>query len=70
MKKLKYISFVLIGFLSLASCESELDTAPTDQASSVEVFKTAESAETVVNGTGQNLIMTEQPMPISGIPLC
>ncbi|WP_433627018.1 RagB/SusD family nutrient uptake outer membrane protein [Chryseobacterium cucumeris] len=51
MKKLKYISFVLIGFLSLASCESELDTAPTDQASSVEVFKTAESAETVVNGT-------------------
>ncbi|MEF9479831.1 hypothetical protein OWR28_20845 [Chryseobacterium sp. 1B4] len=51
MKKLKYISFAIIGFLSLASCESDLDTAPTDQANSVEVFKTAESAETVVNGT-------------------
>ncbi|MEJ5103045.1 RagB/SusD family nutrient uptake outer membrane protein [Chryseobacterium sp. MYb328] len=51
MKKLKYISFALIGLWSLTSCESEMDTAPTDQATSVEVFKTAESAETVINGT-------------------
>ncbi|MGH1518969.1 RagB/SusD family nutrient uptake outer membrane protein [Chryseobacterium sp. JK1] len=51
MKNLKYLSFALIGLWSLTSCEKDLDTAPTDQASSVEVFKTAESAETVINGT-------------------
>lgn len=51
MKKLQYLSFALIGLWSLTSCERELDTAPTDQANSVEVFKTAESAETVINGT-------------------
>lgn len=51
MKKLKYLSFALIGLWSLTSCESELDTAPTDQSNSTEVFKTAESAETVINGT-------------------
>ncbi|PKF75435.1 RagB/SusD family nutrient uptake outer membrane protein [Chryseobacterium sp. PMSZPI] len=51
MKKLKYLSFGLIGLWSLTSCENELNTAPTDQANQVEVFKTAESAETVVNGT-------------------
>lgn len=51
MKKLKYVSLALIGLWSLTSCESELDTAPTDQSNSVEVFKTAENAETVINGT-------------------
>ncbi|WP_106916872.1 RagB/SusD family nutrient uptake outer membrane protein [Chryseobacterium aurantiacum] len=51
MKKIKYISLALIGLWSLTSCESELDTAPTDQSNSVEVFKTAENAETVINGT-------------------
>lgn len=51
MKNLKYLSFALIGLWSLTSCESDLTTAPTDQANSLEVFKTAESAETVINGT-------------------
>lgn len=51
MKKLKYLSFALVGLWSFTSCESELDTAPTDQSNSTEVFKTAESAETVINGT-------------------
>jgi hypothetical protein len=51
MKKLKYISFALITILSLISCESDLETAPTNQANEEEIFKTAESAETVINGT-------------------
>lgn len=51
MKNLKYLSFVLITILSLTSCESDLETAPTNQANEAEVFKTAESAETVINGT-------------------
>lgn len=51
MKKLKYLSFTLLAVWSLISCESELTTAPTDQANDDEVFKTAESAETVINGT-------------------
>ncbi|UMQ40238.1 RagB/SusD family nutrient uptake outer membrane protein [Chryseobacterium sp. Y16C] len=51
MKKLKYISFALISAWSLISCESDLETAPTNQANEEEVFKTAESAETVINGT-------------------
>jgi hypothetical protein len=51
MKKLKYISFALITILALISCENDLETAPTNQASEEEVFKTAESAETVINGT-------------------
>ncbi len=51
MKNLKYLSFALIGLWSLTSCENDLTTAPTDQANSLEVFKTAESAETVINGT-------------------
>lgn len=51
MKKLKYLSFALIAVWSFTSCESELETAPTDQANGEEVFKTAESAETVINGT-------------------
>jgi uncharacterized lipoprotein NlpE involved in copper resistance len=51
MKKLKYISFALITILSLISCENDLETAPTNQANEEEIFKTAESAETVINGT-------------------
>lgn len=51
MKKLKYLSLVLITALSFTGCESELETAPTNQANEEEVFKTAESAETVINGT-------------------
>lgn len=51
MKKLKYLSLLLITALSFTGCESELDTAPTNQANEEEVFKTAESAETVINGT-------------------
>ncbi|MDH6251955.1 hypothetical protein M2347_001682 [Chryseobacterium sp. H1D6B] len=51
MKKLKYISFALISAFALSSCESELETAPTNQANEAEVFKTAENAETVINGT-------------------
>ncbi|PWN68301.1 RagB/SusD family nutrient uptake outer membrane protein [Chryseobacterium phosphatilyticum] len=50
MKNLKYLSLSLIGLWSLTSCENELETAPTNQANQVEVFKTAESAETVING--------------------
>lgn len=51
MKKLQYLSFVLIAVFSLISCENDLETAPTNQANEAEVFKTAESAETVINGT-------------------
>lgn len=51
MKKLKYLSLLLITALSFTGCESELETAPTNQANEEEVFKTAESAETVINGT-------------------
>lgn len=50
MKKFKYISIALIAVWSLTSCANELETAPTDQANGAEVFKTAESAETVING--------------------
>jgi hypothetical protein len=55
MKQLKYISFALIAIWSLTSCDNELETAPTDQASGEEVFKTAESAETVINGAWAKL---------------
>lgn len=51
MKKLKYLSLLIITALSFTGCESELETAPTNQANEEEVFKTAESAETVINGT-------------------
>lgn len=51
MKKLKYLSFALIAALSFVSCENELETAPTNQANEAEVFKTADNAETVINGT-------------------
>ncbi len=51
MKKLKYLSLLIIAALSFTGCESELETAPTNQANEEEVFKTAESAETVINGT-------------------
>ncbi|MBV8324738.1 RagB/SusD family nutrient uptake outer membrane protein [Chryseobacterium sp.] len=50
MKKLKYLSLAVITSWLFTSCESELETAPTNQANDVEVFKTAESAETVING--------------------
>jgi len=50
MKKLKYLSFAIIAILSLASCENDLETAPTNQANEAEVFKTADNAETVING--------------------
>lgn len=55
MKKLKYLSFALIALWSLTGCANELETAPTDQASGEEVFKTAESAETVINGAWAKL---------------
>jgi len=55
MKQLKYISFALIAAWSLTSCANELETAPTDQANGAEVFKTAESAETVINGAWAKL---------------
>jgi len=51
MKKLKYLSLLIITALSFTGCESELETAPTNQSNEEEVFKTAESAETVINGT-------------------
>lgn len=51
MKKLKYISFAFIALLSIVSCENDLETAPTDQANEAEIFKTADNAETVINGT-------------------
>ncbi|MCW3162144.1 RagB/SusD family nutrient uptake outer membrane protein [Chryseobacterium oryctis] len=51
MKKLKYISFAIISAFSLLSCERDLETAPTNQANEAEVFKTADNAETVINGT-------------------
>ncbi|MEY8758596.1 RagB/SusD family nutrient uptake outer membrane protein [Chryseobacterium tongliaoense] len=50
MKQLKYISFALIAALSFTGCASDLETAPTNQANEAEIFKTAESAETVING--------------------
>ncbi|SHM15618.1 RagB/SusD family nutrient uptake outer membrane protein [Chryseobacterium polytrichastri] len=51
MKKLKYISFAFIALVSIVSCENDLETAPTNQANEAEVFKTADNAETVINGT-------------------
>lgn len=51
MKKLQYLSFALITVFSFISCANDLETAPTNQADEAEVFKTAESAETVINGT-------------------
>ncbi|WP_294250885.1 RagB/SusD family nutrient uptake outer membrane protein [uncultured Chryseobacterium sp.] len=51
MKKLKYLSLLIIAALTFTGCESELETAPTNQANEEEVFRTAESAETVINGT-------------------
>ncbi|WP_294286777.1 RagB/SusD family nutrient uptake outer membrane protein [uncultured Chryseobacterium sp.] len=51
MKKLKYLSLLIITALFFTGCESELETAPTNQANEEEVFKTAESAETIINGT-------------------
>jgi hypothetical protein len=51
MKKLKYLSFALITLVTFISCENDLETAPTNQANEEEVFKTAESAETVISGT-------------------
>lgn len=51
MKQLKYISFALITAFSFTGCASDLETAPTNQANEAEIFKTAESAETVINGT-------------------
>lgn len=51
MKKLKYLSLLIIAALTFTGCESELETAPTNQANEEEVFRTAESAETAINGT-------------------
>jgi len=51
MKKLTYTLFASIALASVISCESDLDTAPTNQANEAEVFKTADNAETVINGT-------------------
>ncbi|MDC8106353.1 RagB/SusD family nutrient uptake outer membrane protein [Chryseobacterium sp. B21-037] len=51
MKKIKYISFILIAAFSSTACTNDLETAPTNQANEAEIFKTAESAETVINGT-------------------
>lgn len=55
MKKLIYLSLVLVSAFSITSCESDLETAPTNSANEAEVFKTAESAETVINGTWAKL---------------
>lgn len=40
----------MIAALSFTGCTNDLDTAPTNQANEDEVFKTAESTETVING--------------------
>lgn len=55
MKKIIYLSLSLLFTLSIVSCESDLETAPTNQANEAEVFKTAESAETVINGAWAKL---------------
>ncbi|GAB0155163.1 RagB/SusD family nutrient uptake outer membrane protein [Chryseobacterium sp. Alg-005] len=55
MKKIVYLSLSLLLNLSILSCESDLETAPTNQANEAEVFKTAESAETVINGAWAKL---------------
>ncbi|ROH95752.1 RagB/SusD family nutrient uptake outer membrane protein [Chryseobacterium daecheongense] len=55
MKKIIYLSLSLLLTLSIVSCESDLETAPTNQANEAEVFKTAESAETVINGAWAKL---------------
>ncbi|KGO08209.1 RagB/SusD family nutrient uptake outer membrane protein [Elizabethkingia bruuniana] len=50
MTKIKYTLFLAFAASVFISCESELETAPTNQANEEEVFKTADNAETVVNG--------------------
>ena len=50
MKKLAYI-FSLVGMLMFnTSCQDELETAPTNQIPSTEVFKNATTAQTAVDG--------------------
>lgn len=51
MKKLSHIVFASLALATVISCENDLDTAPTNQANEAEVFKTADNAETVINGT-------------------
>lgn len=70
MKKLKYLSFALITTLSLISCESDLETAPTNQANEAEVLKQPKVLKQLLTGPGQNSMMMEQPMPTSDILLC
>lgn len=50
MTKIKYTLFLAFAASVFISCERELETAPTNQANEEEVFKTADNAETVVNG--------------------
>lgn len=50
MKKIKYLSFTIIAAFSLTGCTNDLETAPTNQANEAEIFKTADNAETVING--------------------
>ena len=50
MKKIAYI-FSLVGVLMFnTSCQDELETAPTNQVPSVDVFRDATSAQTAVDG--------------------
>ena len=51
MNKIKIVFSSLLALGLLSSCERELDTAPTNQASEQEVFKTADNAETLINGS-------------------
>lgn len=51
MKKLSHIVFASFALATVISCENDLDTAPTNQANEAEIFKTADNAETVINGT-------------------
>ncbi|OPC04485.1 carbohydrate-binding protein SusD [Elizabethkingia meningoseptica] len=51
MTKIKYTWLLVLAASVFISCERELETAPTNQANEEEIFKTADNAETVINGT-------------------
>lgn len=65
MKKINYIKLLLLGIVSLSSCNKDyLDTRPTDSVEKSEVFATTKSAKVAVNGLAK--MMTQQYLSSQG----
>ncbi|MEN5057981.1 RagB/SusD family nutrient uptake outer membrane protein [Sphingobacterium kitahiroshimense] len=65
MKKINYIKLLLLGVVSLSSCNKDyLDTRPTDSVEKSEVFATTKSAKVAVNGLAK--MMTQQYLGTQG----